>query len=176
MRTYRKISSLAVSSGDLLIWKNDELNFISNFLTKAVRFLTSSEWGHVGIAWRTHDGLKDTLFVIEATIPRIQVRMIHPLEQVFCVRTGVDWSPWGRDFLLKTVGLRYSLSDAIRAYYGITLDNENDRWQCAELAYDFYVDHCGLHLPKEYQPGQLVDNMVQLTKRQIEELYFQERY
>ena len=77
-----------IRTGDLLAWKEDSVSGFSNLCVKTVRALTSAKYGHVGIAWRCHDGLNDELFVIEATIPKVHAARLIPNRDFDCVPMG----------------------------------------------------------------------------------------
>lgn len=144
-----------VESGDLLIWgyasTKDSNNKIENFFSNVVQYLTHSEYGHLGIAWKTDTGL----YVVEARIPEIK---ITPILRNYCfhrIEMGIEWDQDCLDWLLDKVGCKYSIVDAIRAFFGKkTLDN--NRWQCAELVKDFYA-RIGIDLGEVCTPKEIVN-------------------
>lgn len=69
--THKTMSVLDIHSGDLLAWSENPYSAMSDLFIKFIRAVTKAEYGHVGVAWRAHDGHEDELFVIEATIPKI---------------------------------------------------------------------------------------------------------
>lgn len=158
---YSPIAIDEIQTGDLLIWRSDKVSLISDLSIRLVQFLTKSEWGHVGIAWRVTDGVKEELFVIEATIPRIQIMRVIPEHEVYHLPANLSWSQQGRDFLLTKIGLRYSFLDAFRALMGWTVEND-DRWQCAELVHAYYESE-GLRLPPELKPKDIVKHLQRHT-------------
>lgn len=143
-----------IESGDLLCWKKDSHSSTSDFLIQSIRLLTRSEYGHVGIAWRCHDGIDDELFVIEATIPKIRVSRVMVDRDFDCIPMHVPWNRKGKDFLVSKLGNPYSTLDAFRAFFGITL-KDDDSFQCVELAHYFYEVY-GLNLVHDFTPGGLV--------------------
>lgn len=143
-----------IQSGDLLAWKRDSHSIVSDLTIRAIRKLTHAHYGHVGIAWRCHDGISDELFVIEAGIPKIRIARVLPDKDFDCVPMGVDWIPSAKSFLVDKIGYPYGLLDAIRAYLGVQLEKD-DSYQCAELAHYFYVE-TGLVLEHDFTPGGLV--------------------
>jgi hypothetical protein len=148
----------SIRSGDLLAWKQDDFSWFSDTAMGVVKKLTKTPWGHVGIAWKVNDGLSDRLMVIEATIPEIQVALVDPRQEVFCVPANIAWTRRGRHFLMDKIGYPYSLSDAIRGLLGKRL-NKDTSWQCAELAHGYYEVE-GLHLPPDYTPAGIIKNLM----------------
>lgn len=140
-----------IKTGDLLVWKNDRLNFLSNLFLKIVRFFTSSEFAHVAIAWR----VRDRLFVIEATIPSIRIYPVSKFDEFYHIPMNVSPTEEQLDYLLNKVGLAYSKIDAVRAYIGETLPDD-DKWQCVELANKFYK-HIGLDYGDNWTPTKFVN-------------------
>ena len=143
-----------IQSGDLLCWRRDSHSSTSDLLIHAIRFVTKSKYGHVGIAWRCHDGLQDELFVIEATMPKIRVSRVMPDRDFDCVPMGVNWTLEAKNFLVGKLGLPYSLLDGIRAFFGIQLEDDN-KFQCVELAHYFY-EKTGVVLGHDFKPGGFV--------------------
>lgn len=161
----RFISIKEIKSGDLLVWSKNPANKISDWIIKTVARLTKSEYGHVGIAWRCHDGLDDELFVIEATIPSIQVERLSEENHFFCVPMDVFWENRNKYFLLSKLGLPYGYMDALRAFLGTTVEDDK-RWQCAELAHAFYKES-GMLLGNEYRPKDIVKNAIRISGNSI---------
>lgn len=145
-----------IQQGDLLAWSHNSYNSLSNFLIRAIAYMTHSEFGHVGIAWRSHDGISDELFVVEATIPKIHISRATENRDLYCVPMRVEWGEQNKRFLLDKIGLPYSIADGIRAYFGRPAKRD-DRWQCAELAHAFYKES-GILLPAQFTPSQVVSN------------------
>lgn len=146
----------AIQSGDLLGWRRNSHNSTSDFLIHAIRIATASKYGHVGIAWRCHDGVDDELLVIEATIPKIQVCRITPDADFDCVPMGIEWNRQGKDFLVDKIGEPYGILDALRGGLGKTVENDN-RWQCAELAHCFYQSY-DIDLGEVLTPGGIISS------------------
>lgn len=159
--TEKTIHVSEIRSGDLLAWKRDNFSWFSQMALRIVKWLTGTPWGHVGIAWRIHDGLGDGLFVIEATIPKIKVSRVDPRQEVFCVQAGVTWTEKGKQFLLEKIELPYGLMDAIRALFGLKVEKD-EKWQCAELSHAYYQTE-GLVLPEELKPASLIKNLEKAT-------------
>lgn len=161
----RFISIKEIKSGDLLVWSKNPANKISDWIIKTVARLTKSEYGHVGIAWRCHDGLDDELFVIEATIPSIQVERLSEENHFFCVPMDIFWTNKNKQFLISKLGLPYGYMDALRAFLGITVEDDK-RWQCAELARAFYRES-GISFPDRYRPKDIVNAAVEISNNSI---------
>lgn len=143
-----------IQSGDLLAWRKDSHSPTSDLLIQAIRTLTKADYGHVGIAWRLHDGIQDELFVIEATIPKIRPARVMPDRDFDVIPMGVNWTLPNKSFLVSKIGLPYSVFDAARAYLGRRLEDD-DRYQCAELADHFYRA-ANIILEHDYTPGGIV--------------------
>lgn len=122
-----------IQSGDLLVWSTDGSSLISKTLLNIIRFLTSSEYAHVGIAIR----IFGRLFVLEATLPVIRLALVSDKEEFYHIPMNVSWSEDCISYLFSKLGLKYSIMDDIRAYFGIVAEAD-DKYQCAELAVEFY--------------------------------------
>lgn len=140
-----------VKSGDLLAWSSDQSDKGFNFFLPLVRFMTASEFGHVGIA----HVVGDEVHVFEATHPALRRRLIPKGESFYCCSMNVDWTEEHTKWFWDKLGCEYSYSDAIRAYLGLTV-KDDDRWQCAELAQEFYK-FCGISLNGRPTPTEIVD-------------------
>lgn len=140
-----------INTGDLLAWGHSPGNHETLWI-KIIRLLTMSEFGHVSIAWRI-DG---ELWHVEAVIPRIRIAKIDEARGFYSIGLSkmLGHAP-DMKFFSDKVGKPYSFMDAVRAYLGLTTKND-DKWQCAELAKEFY-DYQGLHLnPESLTPANLM--------------------
>jgi len=153
-----------IKSGDLLVWSDNGQSFFSELFLSMVRIFTASDFAHVGIAVK----INNRLFVLEATLPKVQLIPVSNYDHFYHISMGVDWNVDHEDFLYSKIGIKYSLFDAIRAYLGIVKLN-NDKWQCAELATEFYKT-AGFNFTDTYTPTKLVnfilesDTKFKLTK------------
>lgn len=145
-----------IKSGDLLIWKKSKKSFLSNLAIGAIRLFTRSEYAHVGIAWRIES---NTLHVFEATQPAVRVVPLEDGDEFYHIPMSLKWTEKSSEFLQSKLGLKYSIFDAIRAFLGITLDAD-DRYQCAELANEFYAKH-GIYLTNAYTPSEVVEAILE---------------
>ena len=159
------LPSALIQTGDLLAWKEDSVSTFSNSCIKTVRALTKKKYGHVGIAWRCHDGLDDELFVIEATIPKVHIARIVASRDFDCVPMGVNWTPECKKFLTSKLGLEYGFFDAVRALLGLRLSHD-DRYQCAELCHEFY-ETCGINLSHDFTPGGIVTSAIHHRQQRL---------
>jgi hypothetical protein len=140
-----------IKSGDLLIWKDSKKSFMSNLTLNAIRLLTRSEYAHVAVAWRNED---NQLCKFEASQPKVRMVNITNDDAFFHIPMSVAWNDDSLKYLKSKEGLKYSIFDAIRAFFGITLENDS-RYQCAELANEFYALH-GINLAGAFTPSALV--------------------
>lgn len=160
------ISLNDIRSGDLLAWKRDSHSTFSDILIHAIRLLTFSKYGHVGIAWRVYDAHGSNLFVIEASFPKIKVTPINPDGDFDCVPMDMEWTDTGKSYLLSKLGLPYSLMDAVRGFLGIRLANDK-RFQCAELAHWYYLRELDDWENRSFIPDGLVKSAEHFTERKI---------
>lgn len=144
-----------IRSGDLLAWSHDKFSVIGDLTLAAIRKLTDSDYGHVGITWK----VGDRLLVIEATMPKVKIMPVSLKDEFYHVPVGLQWKKPYEEFLLDKVGLDYSIMDDIRAYYGLVVEDDN-KWQCAELANRFYKS-TGLDFGDVFEPGLLLNAIVE---------------
>lgn len=154
-----------IRSGDLLIWSNGQPEPITNFITTIIRLFTSSEYSHVGVAWK----IKGRLFVVEATVPVVRIVPVSDKEEFYRVPVGLEWSDDRVRDLIEHVGKSYSIADALRAWKGITNDKDNGKWQCGELVHNFYLK-AGVDLGDAFTPSRVVYSMVKNTGAFIEHI------
>lgn len=157
-----------IESGDLLAWRGDKYTPFSSFLISTVKFLTGSQYGHVGIAYKCNDGIKDNLLAVEATLPKIRAQMLSGRFVIDVVKLNVDWNDKLRDYLLTKLGHSYSLMDALKAQLGIPLKDDDD-YQCAEFAHYFY-EEAGIKLKHDFTPGGIVQAAVEYSKHDVRRL------
>lgn len=157
-----RISS--VQSGDLLAWKSNPNNRVSDLLIRGIASMTRSVYGHVGIAWRYGEGDEEVL-VFEATIPQIKISALSLGNEVDIVPMSVPFDKRSLDWLLQKLDLRYGLRDAWRAYRGETVEKD-DRWQCAELCHYFYAEH-DIKLFHDFTPGGVVSSALTYTNASL---------
>jgi hypothetical protein len=160
-QTYSKYRE-NIRSGDLLIWSKDEYSVVSNSFLTLIRILTSSDYAHVGIAIR----ILGRLFVLEASMPRIRLALVSEKDEFYHMPMNVTWKQECEDYLFSKIGLLYSLLDAARAYFGLTVKN-NNRYQCAELCREFYIKCCGIVISENFKPKTLIKELLEITGSSI---------
>lgn len=160
-----EITTYDIASGDLLLWTAYPENNLSNFLIKAIAKMTDSPFGHVGIAWKSHDTLDDELFVVEASIPRITITRATNDTGMYCIPMHISWLPKNKRFLMDRIGNPYSIADAIRGYFG-QVSKKDDRYQCVELARDFY-EASGIKIPCKLTPGGIYDTLINYMGKEL---------
>lgn len=154
-----------IRSGDLLAWSKYPYNGFSDFLIKSIAFLTGSPFGHVGIAWSLEDVLDKELFVVEASLPKVQISRVTDDKYLYCIPARVEVSAEVKKFLLSRIGLPYGIMDAFRPFIGKPA-KKDDHYQCAELCHEFY-SRSGIFLPREYRPGDVVMNLITAKRTAI---------
>lgn len=159
------ITTAAIQTGDLLAWSRDPYSTATDVVLQLIEKITRSDYGHVGIAWRFHDGLDDELFVVEATMPKIRIARLTSNQPFYCVPMNVNWDEKSKSFLMSKIGYPYGFLDAIRGGLGIRVKHDM-KWQCAELAHAFY-EVLGIVLKDDYRPGALVKNAMQIRGSDI---------
>lgn len=128
-------------SGDLLIFAEDGRTGFSAFALGAIRFFTRSEYAHVGIAVRNGDDV----CILDAVVPSVQYRKLRKSETFYFVPMHLNIVDGDlHKVVVKYRGLKYSVLDAFRAYFGLTLKDDN-RYQCVELVDEIYREQ-GLDL------------------------------
>ena len=147
-----------IATGDLLIWKKSKISIASDILLHAIRFLTTSDFAHVAIAYKE----VNRLFVVEATMPKVQIVPVSQYEEFYHIKMDAIVTDDAREELLSKVGMAYGIMDCIRSYLGITLAKD-DRWQCAELANYFYKS-VGLDFGNAMTPTDLVEAVLETGK------------
>lgn len=141
-----------IQSGDLLAWENDHYTGWNRFVVTFVRFMTLSEYGHVGVA-HVRDGV---VYALEAVNPVVRIQPIPVRSKIYVVSMNIQDTTKLYDHIQKYVGRPYSILDCIRAYLGVVTKSD-DRWQCAELANEIY-SKLGIDLkPKRITPSGVVE-------------------
>lgn len=143
-----------LKNGDLLVWEKalDTTKF--NYL-KLVRLATYSNFGHVTVIWRKPEGL----FQVDASKPVISLEEVKNFPGLFVIPIKDSVSDEEmQNFFNDKIGLKYSIMDAIRAWLGLVLTDE-DKWQCAELCLWFFRS-LGFELSDAYTPKELVYEMM----------------
>ena len=148
-------------SGDLIAWDKSRGGLLSKLTIFIIRLFTGSRYGHVGVVWVK----AGRVFVVEAAQPEIKITPVSSLKEFFHIPTRVRWRKQYEEFLLSKVGLKYSIFDCIRAYLGTLNEKDNDRYQCAELACEFYKI-ANILKDNYFEPGCLVDAILEERKTQ----------
>ena len=150
-----------LNNGDLIAWRRLINPTKSNFYLNLVRWATLSEFGHVSIVWNRYGQPGH----VEATQPSIR-NVILPLGEAYVIPMGLNLNDLQmEEFFSDKLGLKYSIRDALMVYVGMT-PSEEDRYQCAELALDFYR-HVGLDIQGAYTPSRLVRQVMQHTGKSM---------
>lgn len=161
MANEKTMSIIDINSGDLLCWSKNPYSVVSDLLIRAIGVLTDSKFGHVGLAWRCHDGLSDEVLVVEATMPKIHISRATEDRAFYCVPMNVNWTEENKTFLMDKIGLPYSIKDAWNAFIGAKVEDDT-RYQCAELAQRFYKSS-GILLPEKFRPKDVIKSAVEYS-------------
>lgn len=161
MRLFEKATESGIRTGDLIAWDYYSYSSYSNLLVKSIARMTGSGFGHVGIAWR----LQKELFVIEATMPKIQVAWLGGQKNYCYLPMNIEPPDVAMEFLKTKVGLKYSILDAYRSYVGKIVEDD-DRYQCAELSSEFF-HACGLDLDTDGSLNALIEACFKHNGRKI---------
>lgn len=149
-KTYRP----SIQSGDLLAWTTSKPSKAKTgwtvwMATKIIRIFTASEYCHVGIAWV----VGDRVFVVEAVNPMVRVFPLSNELPCFHLPMKVTWSDELLSFLLERVGEKYSILEALRAYF--SRPQQKGEWECGELVNRFYKK-ANIDLGEAWTPSEVV--------------------
>lgn len=148
-----------IQSGDLLVWDGASAVGKSDTMLRLVRLFTLSNFGHLSVAWRKDGVLKH----VEATEPSVRVSVVPDDVGFYHIPMGLNLIDEDMlKFYADKLGLPYSVIDAIRGYLGITLDENDDKWQCVELCNYFYQS-IGLEFGNVWTPTKFVKAMMEET-------------
>lgn len=150
-----------VKTGDILAWKRNRENTISNLLIRGICYLTAEEFGHVGIALR----MFGNVYVFEASYPSVRITALNTKEEVFHIPMDIEPNQESMDFLHDILGLDYSIRDDVRALFGRT-SLKDDEWQCAEVVLAF-LDANGISLDVLDIPGRIVSELRMKHQKQL---------
>lgn len=139
-----------IKSGDLLAWSTKGVHGFMDIVTNIIRFVTQSEYEHVGIAWV----ISGRIFVIEAAFPNVRIRPLKPHTPFYIVPMNIEWDQTKEEFLLSKIGASYSVWKAITSVF-VKLPI-NQEWQCAQLAAEFYKS-CNIDLGDSSTPADIVE-------------------
>ena len=120
-----------IRSGDLLAFARN------SWTSSVIRIFTRSTYSHVGVAWVTGG----RVFILES-VGHGGTR-IFPLSlsgDFYLLPLRAPWTPSVEEFALENVGIRYSVLDAILAYFG-RLPRGSMR-ECAAYALEIYRRAC----------------------------------
>lgn len=161
MKVFEKDRESNILTGDLIAWDYYPYSSISNALIKSIARMTGSGFGHVGVAWR----LQGELFVIEATLPKIQVAWLGNQKNYCYIPMGINPPDVAMEFLKTKVGLEYSIVDAWRSYVGKVVEDD-ESYQCAELCSEFF-HACGIDLDTDGSLNALIESCLARNGRKI---------
>jgi hypothetical protein len=118
-----------IDSGDVLAFGHEDWKTKSDLEIQAVRFVTQSEFAHVGTIIREND----RVYLIEAVVPKVRKVPLSEIKGTFYwIPMRKPLSSEATDFALSIVGANYSKLEAVLGFFNA--NNElNSKWQCAEV-------------------------------------------
>lgn len=140
-----------IKSGDILAWSHRSWSSWYDLQIQAVRFVTQSEYCHVGVAWV----ISGRVFVIEAVTPKVRIYPLSKLLPFYLIPIVTPWTPDSEEFALAQVGGEYSKLQAIQSFFG--KPDFDELWQCAELTAKISEKN-GIYLGEKYTPSSIVEN------------------
>ena len=121
-----------IKTGDLIAWKTTKITSFFTFILYLYQKILKAQYTHVGVAVREGD----RIFVLEATPPVVRLFPLSLSGDFYHIPTKFDRKSTQLDFLLLTLGRKYSLLDLIRSSFKFGSDNAD--YYCSELCADYY--------------------------------------
>ena len=121
-----------IKTGDLIAWKTTKITSFFTFILYLYQKILKAQYTHVGVAVREGD----RVFVLEATPPVVRLFPLSLSGDFYHIPTKFDRKSTQLDFLLLTLGRKYSLLDLIRSSFKFGSDNAD--YYCSELCADYY--------------------------------------
>lgn len=149
-----------IKSGDLLAWSTKGISGFMGLVTNIIRFVTQSEYEHVGVAWV----VSGRIFVIEAVFPNVRIRPLNLSIPFYTIPMNIEWDQTKEEFLLSKIGDKYSVWKAITSMF-IKLP-VNREWQCAQLVMEFYKS-TGIDLGEQCTPASMVERAMTLSNSSL---------
>lgn len=150
-----------IKSGDFIAYRSRYRSGWTSWLGFMVSLFSLSRYSHVGVAIE----LGERLFLVSADIPEVKLELLSKTKPFYHVPMNIEWSSQNTENLLKHLGERYSILEAIKGYFRKNND-ENDLWFCTEFAKDFYKT---LDIPfsKDMTPQDMVDDIINLGGKTV---------
>lgn len=117
-----------IRSGDLIAQSHGSWLTLNGIKSNIVRMFTRSTYSHVGIAWV----VGGRVFVLEAVKPKLRIYPMSGIGDFYLLSTKAEWRWATEELALSKVGVDYSETAAMNAFFG-PLD-EGDVRQCAAYA------------------------------------------
>lgn len=102
-----------IRSGDLIAQSHGDWGTWSGFKTNLVRLFTRSTYSHVGVAWV----VGGRVFLLEAVMPKLRIFPLSLAGDFYLLPMNAPWKPETEEFALGNIGMDYSQSDAMRAFF-----------------------------------------------------------
>jgi uncharacterized protein YycO len=141
----------SLQSGDFIAQTHLDWKTVNDFQIQGVRFMTQSEYSHVGMIWK----VTDRIFLIEAVVPCVRLIPLSMVGDFFHVPMKKELSYKALEFALDQIGEPYSKWMAIKAFFNKVTNKDTHRWQCAKLVCDILRAN-GTDYGLAYRPDTLV--------------------
>jgi len=156
IKTIKPIPNLpAIKSGDVLVFSKTKIDSLAGLFGFIVRFFTMSEFSHVGIAWVNNGEYS----IVEAQIPEVRMSPLGSKGSFYYIPMDLDLDPNELQILLDKVGEKYSMWEAIKAYFRRN-KVDDDQWICVDLLQYFY-NKLGIDIGDNHTPSDIVNHLLQ---------------
>ena len=145
-------------TGDLVVWSTRGVKSIRDLQLQVVRFMTRSEYDHVGIVVE----MNNRLFVVEATPPRVRLYPLSKMLPLYHLPLSLNVTQEAINDLFSHIGEEYSVWQAFISYF--TKPKKDNKWQCVEFCDHWYREVMGLDIEHDYTPSGFVLGMMRRSQ------------
>lgn len=155
-----------IKEGDLIIWSSINSGKWFDFgYANLIRLFTMSEYYHVAIVYDVTDKY---ILTIDAQYPKTKLLNLSDRLPVYHIAMDVTMTDKLKARLSRKINVRYSLYEAVLAYFGVFLDN--GKWLCTELVTSFYYHALDIDLLKYTTPSKVVKQILALPGKKLTRL------
>lgn len=122
-----------IKSGDFIAYTSKYKTGWSSLWGFLISFFTLSRYSHVGIALR----LGERVFLASADLPEVKLEPLYKTRPFYHVSMNVEWNDKFTEEIIKHIGEKYSIIEAIRGMFKIH-NESNDKWFCTEFVKVMY--------------------------------------